>query len=1131
MDTKLGFLWGRELVWATPPSSRFILMAISVNLIKRCDERGGHFYSGSRERSGVVAAAAKERSLVPLPSLTITLVTSHQSLPRPYMLPTMKLPFVFLTLSFAGAMAWFPTAMATPVISEIVAVNDGSLEDKDGDTSAWVEIYNTSTDPIDLIGHYATDDADDPTKFQLPRLTIPGESYGLLFLSGKDFNSLFQKEVHTSFTFGTNDDYFAIVAPDGSTIVDVLEDIDYRLGMSYGRVSPDGDESTLFKNQTPLEPNRNPVSGVVADTKFSVDRGFFTEPFEVEITTKTEGARILYTTSGREPNEGSIFTGPIEHVYDGPIMISETTVLRAAAFKDGLAQSNVDTQTYIFASDVGQQEEMTGTDADHPRMAEALTSIPTISLAVEDLEDVTVGGDRGSDNDEEFQTSVEFLQPDGTEGIQIDAGVSRFGGYFTNFDKENFRLHFRKRYGAGRLEYPVYRGHEMGIAPAEEFDAINLRSGSHDMFNRGAYLSNRFIDDTLLEMGHIAPHGRFVHVYINGFYWGQYHLRERWNAPMFASYFGGPEADYDAINGNNQGPQEFLPGDPFDGDREFWSEVLDIATQPNPFANIQNHVDMGSYLAFQLTWLSGNSESEFQAAGSREQGIPFKFYFKDADGYLRPVNSARRSSRGPGNIFREMNNAEEPDYQMFLADTIHKHYFNDGAFTRDRNLARLQRRIDETELSMIAESARWNYRTLASWQTFQDNLINNHFPDLTKDMIRAFRNEGWYPDITAPTFLQRGGEIEAGFRLQMTVGTIFNPQPGDLLYTIDGTDPRAPGGAVADGALTYERNGPGIRLEETATVKARIHDPNGEWSALTEATYHLGRTPSPGDLVISEIHYRPAVPSPAEVEAGFDSRSPFEFIEIYNRSDAAISLLDVVFNDGIRFDFAEASKSHLAPGEVAVIVGDQAAFALRYGTDIVPEGQFASGRLSNGGESLRLSRRSGEILQELRYNNNEPWPEAPDGTGKSLTLKDPTALPGLNEPDQWQASNLDGGTPGTLEDADPGPGGGDEVDQDGDGLPAFAETALGTSDQDPSSGVAPFILARDDEGLLTITLRKAPVANASQFQLEISNDLETWSTAGFSLDDTNGNPDTLRWTREDADAAQSYIRLVISSPE
>ena len=39
--------------------------------------------------------------------------------------------------------------------------------------------------------------------------------------------------------------------------------------------------------------------------------------------------------------------------------------------------------------------------------------------------------------------------------------------------------------------------------------------------------ANRFLDDTFLDMGHINPHGRFVHVYINGFYWGLYNPVER----------------------------------------------------------------------------------------------------------------------------------------------------------------------------------------------------------------------------------------------------------------------------------------------------------------------------------------------------------------------------------------------------------------------------------------------------------------------------------------------------------------------------------------------------------------------------------------------------------------------------
>ena len=172
-----------------------------------------------------------------------------------------------------------------------------------------------------------------------------------------------------------------------------------------------------------------------------------------------------------------------------------------------------------------------------------LKSIPSISLVVENPGTLNT--------DDERKLSVEMIFPDGTAGFQEDAGVTHFGGYFTNFSKKSFRLYFRSEYGAKKLRYPVFEGFDYDLPPAQEFDSLNLRSGSHDMIDRGAYMSNRFTDDSMLEMGHIAPHGRFVHVYINGIYWGQYHLRERWNASMASEYLGGSKQDYEAINANN----------------------------------------------------------------------------------------------------------------------------------------------------------------------------------------------------------------------------------------------------------------------------------------------------------------------------------------------------------------------------------------------------------------------------------------------------------------------------------------------------------------------------------------------------------------------------------------------------
>ena len=59
----------------------------------------------------------------------------------------------------------------------------------------------------------------------------------------------------------------------------------------------------------------------------------------MEISCATEGATIRYTTDGTEPEETS--TG-----YTGPITITETTTIKAKAFKGGLDPSETATATY-----------------------------------------------------------------------------------------------------------------------------------------------------------------------------------------------------------------------------------------------------------------------------------------------------------------------------------------------------------------------------------------------------------------------------------------------------------------------------------------------------------------------------------------------------------------------------------------------------------------------------------------------------------------------------------------------------------------------------------------------------------------------------------------------------------------
>ncbi len=1068
-----------------------------------------------------------------------------------------------------------------PIISEFLTQNDSGFLDEDGNASDWIEIHNPGDDPVLLGGYHLTDNSANPTRWTFPNLTLDPGDYLVVFASGKD-RAAPGSELHTNFSLSSNGEYLALVKPDGFTRVSEFAPgyPAQRVDVSYGfdfEAAADG----FFTIPTPGAANATGFADFVADTSFSVDRGIYENPVSVVIASETPGAEIRYTLDNSKPTQS---TGM---VYSAPIVISETTVLRAAAFKEGCVPTNVDTHTYIFTADVIANPNMdTGVTQDAvygPQMDDSLKSIPTLSL--------TFAGDV---NRTEREVSFEMINfEDGH--AQVDAGLERFGGYVTNFAKVSMRVIFRKQYGPGKLEFPLFEDQDYEIPPAEEFDGLDIRAGNHDMAARGAYMSGRFVDDSMIEMGQIASHGRFVHLYLNGIYWGQYHLRERWNASMLSEYFGGSKDDYEAINANNSGDQ-FLAGTPYDGDGTYWNETQNLLNGPTPFASAQSHLDMSNMIDFTLLWVSGNSESEFRSAGSVPLGVPFKFFMKDPDGFLRPPGHPA-DHNGPLSAMTKLRAEGDPEYQVLVADRIHKHFFNDGALSPSKAVARLQRRVDQVQQSFLSESARWGYRTPQSWQAYQDNLLNNQLPNLAPTMISRFRNAGMYPALDAPVFNQHGGPVASGFQLAMTGAG------GTIYYTTDGSDPRTPadpveidppvtlvtgdasktvhvpvtatdrfsdgsgtawnlsgfndsswissfggvgyeagsgyqnfisidvlsrmrnletscliripftptagaltdktsatlrmqyddgyvaylngveidrqnfqgapdgdssadsqhsdgqavvyqsvdisdhldliqegqenilaihglnvstsssdflinaelqvgntpvgggnGGGISDSAFEYTS---ALPISLNTTVRARVRDGAGTWSALTEADFF----PTTDALVISEIMYQPGPVTPAEIEAGFDDPSDFEFLEIFNSGASAIDLNGISFTEGITFDYAGSNITSLQSGERALVVENQAAFEFRYGSGHPIAGQFG-GKLRNEGEQLSLLNSVGDPLRRFAYGTSAPWPIEPAGNGPSLVLALPFSSPLHALPSSWLASEMICGTPG-----------------------------------------------------------------------------------------------------------------------
>ena len=122
----------------------------------------------------------------------------------------------------------------------------------------------------------------------------------------------------------------------------------------------------------------------------------------------------------------------------------------------------------------------------------------------------------------------------------------------------------------------------------------------------------------------------------------------------------------------------------------------------------------------------------------------------------------------------------------------------------------------------------------------------------------------------------------------------------------------------------------------------------------------------------------------------------------------------------------------LEPGATAVLAADPARLAAVYDLDGVQVLGAYAGRLSNGGERLRLVDAAGGVVDELRYDDAFPWPVGADALGASSLWLPADSLPvedhalrgrslqrlsleaATDDPATWAASPLDGADPGVV---------------------------------------------------------------------------------------------------------------------
>ncbi|MFW6146390.1 MAG: lamin tail domain-containing protein [Planctomycetota bacterium] len=868
-------------------------------------------------------------------------------------------------------------------------------------------------------------------------------------------------------------------------------------------------QEAWFITPTPGAENTAGVLGVVDDTAFSVDRGFFTDPLDVAVTTDTDGAEIRYTTDGSTP------TATHGTVYTGPVHITGQTVLRAAAFKPDWQPSNVDTQTYLFLgdgltqpdwpagyptewngdnytrpADYGMDPEIVNDPAYADEMIAAMTSIPTVSIVtdIDNLFDPTTGIYIKATREGmayERPASFEYFDADGNARFQIDCGLRMRGGASRNqrtTPKHSFRLIFRGQYGAGKLEYPLF-----GEDATDSFDTIILRAGSNLSWphhngwpvyseNRlhAQYVRDQWAKATQRAMDGYATHNHYAHLYVNGIYWGLYNPGERPSAPFAADYLGGDKDDYDAINS----------GKAIDGDTTAWYDMLTLGNQglddPARYQQMTEMLDVRSFADYMIiNQYGGNFDWDhhnWHAFRNRNGG---KWYFSIWDTeiifirlYDNRIDPSRFGQYEPSSSYDPEKNTltrlwlqlmDNEEFRVLFADRIHKHLFNGGLLTPDSVIDRWTAISDQVYLPILGESARWgDYRRdvyYAGRASFDDRRLYDRDEEWINERRRLLND--YFPQRTNVVIQQYQtfgayGDMDGPLLLINGVhqhGGVIAPgdaltltaPDGVIVYTTDGGDPRLPGGEINPDASFFVAGSP-VPLTADTVVKARTYH-YGEWSPLSEAIYETADGPP---LAVTEINYHPPAPTDDERAAGFDDNNDFEFIELHNTASAPLDIRTVSLAVAIRFDFDDAAIATLEADGYVLLVRNRDAFEMRYGTGLPVAGEYL-GKLDNAGETLVLRHGSGSEVLRFTYDDDGDWPAAADGDGFTLELIDPDG--DYNDPANWRASAAYLGTPGV------GPTGSSaDFDADGDvDLDDFVilKTHFGrTGDATPATGDA-----------------------------------------------------------------------------
>ena len=983
------------------------------------------------------------------------------------------------TCAIATAMASLAVPCFSQVhLTEFLALNDATLADEDGDFSDWIELHNASSAPVSLAGWTLTDDESEPLQWAFPDQVIAAGEYLIVFASDKN-RVVPGAPLHTNFKLSGGGEYLALRRVDGVIATEFAPEYPAQQSdVSYG-LQADLLTRSFFDPPTPGAANAG-GSEILDSIEISEPHGFLSESIEVLLSHPRPGAAIHFSLDGREPT-------PADPIYTEPLQVTGTTILRARAFEAGFLPSPVAAATWIRPSEVVLQDLALATERGNPaewidrlginwdlggirpgasydmdatviapfasvELEEAFRALPTVSIQMhpDDLFGYNSPSGRlgiypnstEEGDDFERRCSLEWIDPDGEVDFTVTCGTNIQGGSSTGAEHRSqlsLALKFQSQYGPSKLEHQVFED-----SSVDEFDYLVLDAGNQISINgngssysktHASEIRDMFMADLHGQMGHLSPHGRSVHVFLNGLYWGAYYLHERPDERFAAAYGPGGEDEYDWVRrgtvraGNNGDVGTATPG--------LWKEVIDIVAGgvspgqlwqgQDAYEALAQRVDLENYVDYMIAnWYGGNTDwpqnnwmatAHARLSGDFADVNPegrFRFHTWDAetvlywgaavtavnDGFSDRTASSNSATGNAGFIHHAA--LEHPDYLALLADRVEQHVRTPGgaiyvepgfdltatpfdpAFPA-RNAAASRYYFLSADLApaVLLEYARWgNYfhspgqYTPLLWHAERQRLVEDYFPirpSILLEQLRAATPQ-LFPTLSTPLPGLASGAHPLGVKIQVS-----HTEGVPVYYTLNGRDPRESLGAVSPEALVGTGS---IALPRGVhEFVARAFD-GSEWAPAVRRTYIVGYY-----VTINELQ-------PSNDTTIADQSGDFEdWIELRNLTADPLQLGGFFLTD----DPSDPHKFRIPDG---VTIGP-GAHLLFWADDDEDEGPHHTNfKLSAGGEYVGLYAPAileGGVIDEVTFPavpDDASYARLPDGRGPFDLEREPTPTTG-----------------------------------------------------------------------------------------------------------------------------------------